>query len=298
MLIPCIIRPGFVAEMKGLDATRCMAHENEWAALQQACNDQSVVILRDQRLSDDELLSLAARFGVVYKSRGVPTREKNSPPGIAEISNIDREGKLLPSDHATQRFSEGNRLWHSDLSFTDDGAAQSLLLAVEVPERGGETEFSDMCKAYETLSHEAKRQIESLFAHHSIRYSREKTGYAWDDKNGPSPEAIHPLVYRHQPSGMCSLYLGAHAGRILEMDSPASDRLIDELITHAARAEFRYVHAWRTGDLVIWDNRRVLHRRGANFDPLRRRALKRVTVVGDLADAPIDAKQVREKAHA
>lgn len=280
-----IISDGFVAELRGIDLSRHQISDRLFYEIKSVCEEFSVVIFPGQNLSDDQQLSFTERFGTVNITPGNRHRERTTPPGVAEISNLGPRGELLTPDHATQQFSKGNNQWHSDLSFTETGAAQSILGAREVPYSGGETEFADMCGAYEALPPQTKDKIENLEVEHSAVHSRRQAGYSNFSKSDIEfmSSSIHPLVLENARTGRKSLYIGAHAQRVVGMPEEDGHALLASLLEHATQPSFIYSHRWAVGDLVIWNNKHTLHRRGLKFDPMQRRSMRRTTVLGDLA---------------
>lgn len=282
------IMRNFVVELRGIDLARHVWTENLLTEISETMNRYGLVILPGQNLSDEQLLSFVGKFGEVAMTRGNEARKKVAPPGVAEISNLGPDGELLPPQDPTQQFSYGNRLWHADLSFTDHGAAQSVLLAREVPATGGETEFADTAGAYDELSAELKEKLEGLEVLHSLRYSRAKAGYQASEDNlgGVLPPIYrHSFVGIHPDSGRRSLCIGSHAGAIKGMSAEEGSALLDELLDRCTRPEHVYIHRWAVGDIVMWDNRTVLHRRGGEYDPNQRRSMRRATLLGALNGA-------------
>jgi len=279
----------FVLELRGVDLTRHKIDGPIFEEILAACDRYGVVILPGQTLTDDQLLGFAERFGPVVKKRGNPERKKTAPPGVAEISNLGPDGALLPPDHPTQQFSDGNRLWHLDLSYSQAGGAVSILNAREVPMVGGETDFSDTARAYDALNEEDKARLEPLYVLHSLRFHREKTGYQGAyTVEGQEPGVFqHKLVCTNPRTGRRSLLIGAHAGHIKGLPEDEAKTLLEDLLRHATQPHFQYSHRWAVGDLVIWDNIRALHRRGDGFDQSQRRSMRRSTVVGALSGKEI-----------
>jgi alpha-ketoglutarate-dependent 2,4-dichlorophenoxyacetate dioxygenase len=177
-------------------------------------------------------------------------------------------------------YALGNRLWHTDASFQDPPGRYSMLSARVVPPVGADTEFADMRAAYDALDAQTKVQLEPLHAHHSIAYSRETLGFEFShDEQEKLKGAVHPVVRTNPRTQRRSLYLASHASRIMEWPVPEGRLLLRDLIEHATQPQFIYRHAWRPGDLVIWDNRATMHR-ATRFDDARfRRELRRVTTL-------------------
>jgi alpha-ketoglutarate-dependent 2,4-dichlorophenoxyacetate dioxygenase len=203
-------------------------------------------------------------------------------PEISDISNLDEQNRLRGRDDPRRFDQLGNRLWHTDGSFRRVPAALSMLYAHRVPARGprgnGETEFADLRAAYDALPEPTKAEIEDLVALHDIAWSRGQLGFndlLFGEKSvlPPVPQRV---VRRHPGSGRKTLYIAAHASEIVGWPVPDGRLLLRELIEHATAPEFVYRHAWREGDLVIWDNRCTMHR-GRAFDESEVRDLRRVT---------------------
>ena len=203
-------------------------------------------------------------------------------PEISDISNLDEQNRLRGRDDPRRFDQLGNRLWHTDGSFRRVPAALSMLYAHRVPAPGrhgnGETEFADLRAAYDALPDATKAEIEDLVALHDIAWSRGQLGFSdllFGEKN-VLPPVPQRLVRRHPGSGRKTLYIAAHASEIVGWPVPDGRLLLRELIEHATVRDFVYRHAWRAGDLVIWDNRCTMHR-GRAFDEREVRDLRRVT---------------------
>ena len=182
------------------------------------------------------------------------------------------------------RFLRGNQYWHSDSSFKRISAKASLLAALEVPDEGGETEYADMRAAYDALDDATRQRIDGLVAVHSAIYSqrmsmgRDGTFKPGEEEN--LPPVRQPLVRLHEPTGRKSLFIGRHAQRIEQLDEAEGRALLDELLEGACQPPRVYRHRWSAGDLVLWDNRCMLHR-GRPWDTTQRRIMRRTTVAGD-----------------
>jgi len=155
-----------------------------------------------------------------------------------------------------------------------------MLLAKVVPSVPADTEFADLRSAYDALEPETRERIEGLRAHHSIAYSRQTLGFEFSaEEQAKLPGAVHPLVRTNPRTRRRSLYLASHASRIVDWPVPEGRLLLRDLVEHATQPQFVYRHAWRVGDLVIWDNLATMHR-GRPFDDTKhRRELRRVTTL-------------------
>jgi alpha-ketoglutarate-dependent 2,4-dichlorophenoxyacetate dioxygenase len=205
---------------------------------------------------------------------------------IADIANMDANGRVWAADSRVRLFQMGNRLWHTDSSFKAPTAYASMLYARSIPPIGGHTEFADMRAAFAALPEETKERLRGLGAWHSLMYSRAKLGFTeFNDAERKSFTPVcRPLVRTVPESGRESLYLASHIGRIEGMEDGAALALLAELTAHCSQRQFVYTHRWRVGDLVMWDNRCTMHR-GTEFEDTRwPRDMQRATT-SDRADA-------------
>jgi alpha-ketoglutarate-dependent 2,4-dichlorophenoxyacetate dioxygenase len=199
---------------------------------------------------------------------------------VNDISNIDRDSKLLARDDRTRLFSLGNMLWHSDSSFKATPAKYSLLSARAIPSSpGGNTEFADMRAAWDTLDGETRDLVQDLVCEHSQLYSRGILGFTdfTEEERQRFAPVLQRLVRRHPETGRRSLYLSSHAGTIVGWPVPEARALLRDLIEHATQRQFVYAHRWRQYDFVMWDNRVVMHR-GRRYNTAEVRDLHRTTV--------------------
>ena len=212
--------------------------------------------------------------------------------GLYDISNLDAEGNFLPEDSLRLIFNKGNENFHTDSSFNTLPTKWSMLSARVIPPAGGDTEFCDARAAWDALPEDLRQPARSAVAEHWLWKTRADAGKMQinDEMKNAMPPARHPVVRTVQDSGRTSLYLGAHVTHIVGWPKEDSDRFIAAVNLHIASPQFRYVHKWRVGDLLVWDNRCTLHRRGA-FNPAGRRVMHAAQVRGQKpAEAP-DARQ-------
>src|SRR5262249_54163076 len=207
----------------------------------------------------------------------------------SDISNVDENGEIRATQDRRREYSLGNRLWHTDASFRDPAGRYSMLSARLVPPVPADTEFADMRAAYDALPAEMKAAVEGLRVHPPIAYARQVLGFDFSESEQERLKgAIHPLVRTIPRSNRKSLYVASHASRIVDWPVPDGRLLLRDLIEHATQLEFVYRHAWRVGDLVIWDNRATMHRARPFDDAKYRRELRRVTTL-DLPEAALAA---------
>jgi alpha-ketoglutarate-dependent 2,4-dichlorophenoxyacetate dioxygenase len=276
------LHPNFAAEVSPVDLRR--AHDGETLDEIRAGMDQhGVLVFRDQPFTDEEHIAFAQRLdGRLHTRTGSAALGKNrlGDEAVSDISNIGTDGELLQREDRRRAYVLGNRLWHTDASFVDPPGRYSMLSAKVIPSVAADTEFADLRSAYDTLAAEQKAKLEGLRAHHSITHSRWMLGFDFsEDEHERLRGAIHPIVRTLPRSGQKTLYLAAHASRIVDWPVPEGRLLLHDLIEHATQRQFVYRHAWRVGDLVIWDNRCTMHRATPFDDAKYRRELRRVTTL-------------------
>ena len=239
-----------------------------------AFREHHVVVFHDQMLTRERQFAVAAGFGEVEApaARGSETKRY----AVAHVlSNLDGDGK--PIDRSGLPVSNYN--WHTDKPYYSTPPMMTMLYAVELPPQGGDTEFANTAMAYAALPAATKRRIAGL-----------RVAFRWGAVRGVSAAATddlaavtHPLVRTHPDTGEKALYIGNHASHIVGLPPAESHALLDRLVTHATQPQFVYTHRWRVGDLVMWDNRCLLHRAVANFELSKhRRVMHRSVVRGTL----------------
>ena len=280
------IHPYFVGEVSGVDL-RTPISKDQAATLEDAINRYGVLVFRNQDITDEQQMAFSKHFGKLevpdLKSNITRDEDRRLGKFMADISNLDRGQHILDGNSRQRMFNLGNRLWHSDSSYRNVPAKLSLLSARVVPSHGGETQFADMCAAYDALDANMKQEIEGLICEHSLMYSRGRLGF--DDFSSEEKENFKPvvqtLVRTHPATGRRSLFLSAHAGRIIGWPTAVARVLLEELTELATRPEFVYTHYWKPFDLVVWDNRRTMHR-ARRFDEVNEvRDMRRTTVAGE-----------------
>ena len=276
------LHPHFVAEASPIDL-RGVHDAETLGRIRAGMDEYAVLVFHDQPFTDDEQLAFARRLdGELHTRTGSRAIGKSrlGDEALSDISNLDENGEIMKSDNRRRMYVLGNRLWHTDASFQDPAGRYSMLSARVVPPVPADTEFADMRAAYDTLTSEMKSRIEGLRVHHSIAHSRQTLGFEFSAEEQETLKgAVHPLVRTIPRSGRKSLYLAAHASRILDWPVPEGRLLLHELMEHATRPEFVYCHRWRVGDLVIWDNRATMHRARPFDDTRYRREMRRVTTL-------------------
>jgi len=244
-----------------------------------------VLVFHDQPLTNDEHLAFTSALGTLENTMNNNLRDAADfrlPSIFADVSNLDGKNQPYGREDRRRLFALGNRLWHSDSSFKSVPAKYSLLRALSIPSRGGNTEFAHMGAAYEALDDETKALIEDLVCEHSQLFSREAIGFR--DFTPEERERFRPvrqrLVRTLPGSGRKSIYLSSHAGTILGWPLPEARMLLRDLTEHATQREFVYSHKWQVNDLVMWDNRQTMHR-GRPFPAGEARDVRRTTLKGE-----------------
>jgi alpha-ketoglutarate-dependent 2,4-dichlorophenoxyacetate dioxygenase len=289
--------PCFFGEVSGVDLTQ-VDDEYALADIRAAMDEYGVLLFHDQPFTDDSQIAFAQRFdGELHAKTGISVLQKSrlGNEALTDISNLDENGEIMQSSDRRRMYSLGNRLWHTDASFQDPPGRYSMLHARAVPPVPADTEYADTRAAYDALDEDMKQRLEGLQVHHSIAYSRQTLGFEFSPEEAERlAGAVHPLVRTLPGSGRKSLYVASHASTIVGWPVPEARLLLRDLIEHATQPQFRYRHAWRVGDLVIWDNRGTMHRGLAYDDTRYKRELRRVTTLDLPRATPVAAAVVAQ----
>ena len=274
----------FAGEVTGIDLTKPLSTESV-SAIHDGMDEYAVLFFRGQPLTADEQLAFSKQLGEIEHAIGTSLRDDKDarlPSTFADVSNLDRDERPFDINDRRRLFAIGNRLWHSDSSFKVIPAKYSILHAISIPSRGGNTEFAHMPSAYDALDEEIKGEIDDLICEHSQIFSRQQVGFTELTKE--EIERFEPvrqrLIRRHPKTGRKSLYLSSHAGRIDGLSVPDAKLLLLDLVNHATQKKFVYIHKWQMGDLVMWDNRQTMHR-VRPFPVNEPRDMRRTTIAGD-----------------
>ena len=268
------------AEIRNVDLRTI--DDPDFAVIWGAWHDHLVLIFRGQNLSDEDLIAFSKRFGELDWA---PVQESGrrfveGHPEIYVVSNVLENGVPIGS------LGAGEATWHTDMSYLEVPPKASVLYALEVPAAGGDTYFNNMYAAYESLPQELKRRIEGLKLKHDGTYNSGgyvRQGVAAVDDPMTSPGTYHPLVCTHPDTRRRALYLGRRRNAYIGGLSLAeSESLLDQLWSYATRSELAWGHKWRSGDLVLWDNRCTMHRRDS-FDSASRRVMHRTQIQDEAA---------------
>jgi alpha-ketoglutarate-dependent 2,4-dichlorophenoxyacetate dioxygenase len=272
------------AEVDGIDLRQPLspAHAEEIHA---AMDRYAVLVFHGQPLTNEQHLAFTTALGPLEITMGNNLRDISDvrlPPTFADVSNLNGKNEPYGREDRRRLFAIGNRLWHSDSSFKAVPAKYSLLRALSVPSKGGNTEFAHMGAAYEALDGETKDVIKDLVCEHSQLFSREAIGFR--DFTPEERERFRPvrqrLVRTLPRTGRKSIYLSSHAGTIVGWPLPEARLLLRDLTEHATQREFVYSHKWQVNDLVMWDNRQTMHR-GRAFPANEARDVRRTTLKGE-----------------
>jgi len=268
------------AEIEGLDLSRPLddATARELVSL---WLQHLVLVIRGQSLSDEALVAFSARFGrleraPVAEKKSTGTGHVPSMPEVAVVSNVIENGVPVGA------LGDGELVWHSDMTYVEVPPPASILYGVEVPPSGADTWFCNMYSALDRLPKSLRERIAGLRCNHDSSHTSAGTlrrGFEETDDVTKVPGAKHPLVIRHPQTGREALYLGRRDWAwIVDLPVPESEALLDELWGYATDPAIAFAHKWRRGDVVMWDNRCVMHRRDA-FDPAARRILHRTQLL-------------------
>jgi alpha-ketoglutarate-dependent 2,4-dichlorophenoxyacetate dioxygenase len=275
------LHPLFCAEIAGID-TGAPIDDAIFGEIRAALDEHSVLAFRDQTLDDERQVAFSRRFGPLETSG-----KANPATGthFARQSNLDiATGAVIPAEDRRMVYQKGNYLWHTDSSFKAVPSLCSLLSARVVPPTGGNTEFATMNAAYDALPDDTKRKLQGLVAEHSLVYSREtvSTESLTAEMKAELPGAWQTMVRENPVTHRKAIYAGAHCSHVIGWPRKEGRDFIAWLNKFATQPQFCYSHAWRDGDLVIWDNRAVLHRATAYDTRSHKRLMQRTTVSGGI----------------
>jgi alpha-ketoglutarate-dependent taurine dioxygenase len=262
------------AIVTGVDLARL--DDATWSVIEDAFHEYGVLIFPGQHLSGEAQVAFGERFGKIEE---LVAGYKSVP-----ITNQKRDGTLMADEEHHMQILKGNEGWHTDSSYMRVSAMASILAAHVVPSHGGETEWADMRAAYDALDEATRERVDTLSAYHSLRYSQAQIGhdaqpgssYGLDEATPP----LRPLVKTHPVTGRKALYIGRHAYGIPGLEPDESRRLLADLVDFACRPPRTCGHQWQPGDVVVWDNRCLLHR-ARPYDHSEPRVMLHVRVSGD-----------------
>ena len=274
--------PGFAAELRGITTHDVAVDDTAYAAVRAAFEQHSVLVFRDQEVTDEGQLAFSRRFGIPEITK---VGSANAGTYFAVLTTLGEDGKVVPADHRLALRNKANQLWHTDSSFKRVPALTSVLSARVIPESGGETEYVSTRLAFERLGPDLQKKLENSFAWHDYAHSREQIapGLATPEERAALPPQCWRMVWKNPVNGRGALYLASHAYAIDGMQPVEGKKLIDELMAAATAPGSSYLHRWRSGDVVMWDNRATMHR-GRPWPAHEARTIVRTTISAGEAD--------------
>ena len=289
------VQPGFVGEVTGIDICQPISAD-EVAAIERGMDQYAVLTFPGQPLTDDQQVVFSGNFGALEITLAgqmmKPEMRRFQKLELGDISNLDgTSDRLRAREDSRRMYALANRLWHSDASFRAVGAGYTLLHARVIPSKGADTQFADMRAAYDALDDATKAEIDGMIAEHSIVFSREQIGFAVQGDGNPDNlrPVKHRLVETHPVTGRKGLYLSSHIGGIVGMPVPEARAFLRDLTEHATQKRFVHAHKWQVNEMVMWDNRTVMHRATRFNDLKEKRDLRRTSIKGTglaIADNP------------
>ena len=275
------LHPLFAARVSGLDLAR--VSDADFAAVRDAFERYSVLVFPNQDIDDAAQIAFSERFGPLETTK---TGTNGAGSKLVILTNIGEDGRIVPPTDRQILNNKANQLWHADSSFKPIPARASMLSAREIPREGGNTEFVSMRAVHAELPEDLKRAIDGKVAIHDYAHSRAQVDpdLITDAERAALPPVRQAMVL-DGPFGR-SLYIGSHTARIEGIDEAASRALIDRLLAFATEPRFVYSHRWARHDLVLWDNRAVIHRATPFRSADERRCMVRTTIAGDAPTVP------------
>jgi len=266
----------FGAIVEGVDVTKPI-HDETFTELQNALTEFSVLVFPGQEINDAQQIAFSQRFGPLETTK-VGTRGTGSP--LVILSNIGEDNRVVPFADRLNMVNRANMQWHADSSFKRIPAQTSILSAREVPVTGGNTEFVSMRVVYAELPEDLKQAVQDRVAIHDFAHSRDKVdpNLMTDSERATLPPVRQAMVLDQDHK--LSLYIGSHVSDVEGMTTSESRKLIDRLLSFATQKQFIYRHTWCLHDLVMWDNRSVIHRAQPFINHKERRRMVRTTIAG------------------
>jgi alpha-ketoglutarate-dependent 2,4-dichlorophenoxyacetate dioxygenase len=278
--------PGFAAELRGVTLKDVASDDAACAAVRAAFEEHSVLVFRGQDVTDEIQLGFSRRFGPPEVTK---VGSQGTGSHFVILSTIGPDGKVVPADHRLSLRARANQLWHTDSSFKRVPALASVLSARIIPARGGETEYVSTRLAFARLDAASRDKLQNSFAWHDYAHSRSQIApdLASPEERAALPPQCWRMVWTNPVNGRGAIYLASHAYAVEGMEAAAGKRLIDELMEAATAPGPSYLHQWRQGDVVMWDNRATMHR-GRPWPAHEPRLMVRTTISATAADG-VDA---------
>jgi len=280
-VVELAVRPLGVIGAEVCDISLAEAGRAEIDAIKRAWYRHDVLVFRNQRLTDADLVSFSRNFGALDAPPNQGAGRKSAPgyPEVYVVSNVlDDKGEPIGA------LGDGEAAWHTDMSYVARPPDASMLYSLEIPPRGGDTSFASMKAALAKMPRALVERVRDLDIKHDGTYDSGgyvRKGLTASNDPRASVGTPHPVIIEHPQSGDAALYLGRRRNAyVMGLDLAESERLLDELWSYVETAVYR--HRWALGDLVLWDNRTTMHRRDA-FDPKSRRVMHRTQIKGSAA---------------
>ncbi len=268
--------PGFAAELRGVTIHDVAASQSVYTAVRAAFEEHSVLVLRDQDVSDEAQLAFSRRFGPLEVTK---VGSAGYGSNLVVLKTLDEKGNVVPEDHRIALENKANQLWHTDSAFKRVPALASVLSSRIIPGQGGQTEYVSTRLAFERLDPALQSRLENSFAWHEYAYSRGKIAadLATPAERAALPPQCWRLVWKNPVNDRKALYIASHAYAIEGMERKAAQELLSKLIEAATDRGESYLHSWRKGDVVMWDNRATMHR-GRPWPACEPRYMVRTTI--------------------
>jgi alpha-ketoglutarate-dependent 2,4-dichlorophenoxyacetate dioxygenase len=277
-----LLGPGFAAEVRGAGLADVASRDDAYAGVRAAFEEHSVLVFREQPVTDALQIAYSKRFGPLEIAKAA-SRGEGTPFSI--LTNVEPDGSLVAPGHKEALRARANQLWHTDSCFKDPPALASVLSARVIASTGGETEFASQRLGWERLPEPMRERLKDAYAWHDYAHSRGKIAphLASPKERAALPPVRWPIRWRNPANGRDSLYIASHTCAIDGMPKDEALALIDELMSHITAPGHTYLHRWQPGDVVMWDNRCILHR-GRPWPNDKPRYVARTTITATDAD--------------
>jgi alpha-ketoglutarate-dependent 2,4-dichlorophenoxyacetate dioxygenase len=273
---------GFGVEVRGVGVLDVAIDAEAYKAVRAAFEEHSLLLFRDQVIADDIQVAYSRAFGPLELTKAASVGENSF---YSRLTNRGPDGEIVPQTHRQVLVAQANALWHTDSSFKKTPALASVLSARVLPGADGDTEFTSTRLAWERLPGDLQAKLKNAVATHSYANSRDQIHP--DLANAEERKALPPVRWRmnwlNPSNGRRALYIASHAYAIDGMDDRDARQMLAELMDETTKRDHVYVHKWRQGDVVMWDNRAMLHR-GRPWDYSRERSMVRTTISATAAD--------------
>ena len=273
---------GFGVEVRGVGVLDVAIDAEAYKAVRAAFEEHSLLLFRDQAIADDIQVAYSRAFGPLELTKAASVGENSF---YSRLTNRGPDSEIVPQTHRQVLVAQANALWHTDSSFKKTPALASVLSARVLPGADGDTEFASTRLAWERLPGDLQAKLKNAVATHSYANSRDQIHP--DLANAEERKALPPVRWRmnwlNPSNGRRALYIASHAYAIDGMDDRDARQMLAELMDETTKRDHVYVHKWRQGDVVMWDNRAMLHR-GRPWDYSRERSMVRTTISATAAD--------------